>query len=126
MDLAIDGALGEPWRQPEETVDVIQEIGPAQGGKGGVVGFEKVLIQGIDVAAEGEGFSHPGVSGQKQDAAPAFDIIEPGHGFLEGLRFEDILSLEILIKRKPFETKPGEQVFSARGGSFGHGRTSPL
>ena len=118
LDLAIDGALGESGREPEEAIDVIQEIGAAQGREGCIVRFEKVLIQGVHVAPEGEGFPYPGVSGEKQDAAPAFDIIESGHGFLEGLRLEDILGLEVLIKRKTFETKPGEQVF--------HGRTSPL
>jgi hypothetical protein len=97
---------------------VIQEIGATQGGKGGIVGFEQVLIEGVHVAPQGEGFSHAGVSSEKQEAAPPFDIIEPSHGFLEGLRLEDILGLEIFIKRKPFETKPSEQVF--------HGRTSPL
>jgi hypothetical protein len=97
---------------------VIEQIRATQGGKGGIVGFEKILIEAIDVAPEGEGLSHPGISGQKQDAAPAFDIVKPSHGFLEGLRLEDLLGLEILIKRKRFETKPTEQVF--------HGRTSPL
>jgi hypothetical protein len=97
---------------------VVQQIRPAQGGEGGIVRFEKILIEGVHVAPEGEGFSHAGISGQKQDTAPPFDIIEPSHGFLEGFRLEDILSLEILIKRKPFETKPSQQVF--------HGRTSPL
>jgi hypothetical protein len=87
--------------------------------RGGIVGFEKVLIQSIHVVPEGEGFSHlPPGRGQKQDAAPAFDIIGPSHGFLEGLGLEDILGLEVFIKRKPFETKPGKQVF--------HGMTSPL
>jgi hypothetical protein len=118
LDLAIDGAFGESGGQPKEAVDVIQKIGATQGGKGGIVGFEKILIQGVHIAPEGEGFAHPRVSGQKQDAAPAFDIIESGHGFLEGFRLEDILGLEIFIKREPFEAKPGEQVF--------HGRTSPL
>ena len=85
---------------------MIQQIRATQGGKGGIVGFEKILIEGVHVAPQGEGLSHPGISGEKQDAAPAFDIIEPSHGFLEGLRLEDILGLEILIKRKPFEPKP--------------------
>jgi hypothetical protein len=118
LDLTIDGALGESGREAEETIDVIQQIGTTQGGKRGIVGFKKILIKGIDVASQGEGLSHPGVPGQKQDAAPAFDIIEPSHGFLEGLRLEDILGLEILIKRKPFEPKPSQQVL--------HGMTSPL
>jgi len=118
LDLTVDGALGESRGQPEETIDVIQEIGATQGGKGGIVGFEKVLIESIDVAPEGEGLSYPGISGQKQDAAPPFDIIEPSHGFLEGFRLEDILGPEILIKREAFQSKPGKQVF--------HGRTSPL
>jgi hypothetical protein len=118
LDLAIDGALGESGRQTEETIDVIQKIRPTQGRERCIVGFEKVLIQGVYVAPEGEGFTYPRVSGQKQDAAPPFDIIEPSHGFLEGFGLEDILGLEIFIKREPFETKPSEQVF--------HGRTSPL
>jgi hypothetical protein len=118
LDLTIDGALGESRGQTKETVQVIQEICATQGGKRGIVGFKKILIKGIDVASQGEGLSHPGVPGQEQDAAPAFDIVKAGHGFLEGLGFEDILGLEILIKRKPFETKPSKQVF--------HGRTSPL
>jgi hypothetical protein len=118
LDLTIDGALRDSGRKAEETVQVIQEICATQGGKRGIVGFEKILIKGIHVASQGEGFAHPGVSGQKQDAAPAFDIVKAGHGFLEGVGFEDILGLEILIKRKPFEAKPSKQVF--------HGRTSPL
>jgi hypothetical protein len=118
LDLAIDGALGESGGQPQETIDVIQEIRPTQGRERGIVGFEKVLIEGIHIAPEGEGFAHPGISGEKQDAAPPLDIVEPGRGFLEGLGLEDILGLEVLIKREPFETKPGKQVF--------HGRTSPL
>jgi hypothetical protein len=118
LDLAIDGALGESRGETEETVDMIQEIGSAQGGEGGIVGFEKVFIQGVYVVSQGEGFSYPGVSRKEQDTASAFDIIEPSHGFLEGFRLEDILGFEIFIKREPFEAKPGEQVF--------HGRTSPL
>jgi hypothetical protein len=118
LDLAIDGALGEPRGEAEEAIDVIQQVGTTQSGKGSIVGFEKILIQGVYVAPQGESLSHPGVSGEKQDAAAPFDIIEPSHGFLEGLRFEDILGLEVLIKRESFETKPSEQVF--------HGRTSPL
>jgi hypothetical protein len=118
LDLTIDGALGEPGREAEEAIDVIQQIGATEGGKGGIVGFKKIFIEGIDVASEGEGLSHAGISGQKQDTAPALDIIKPSHGFLEGFGLEDILSLEILIKRKPFEPKPSKQVF--------HGTTSPL
>ena len=95
-----------------------EQIRAAQGREGSIVGFEKVLIEAIHVTPQGEGFSHSGISGQKQDAAPTLDIVEPGHGFLEGLRLEDILGLEIFIKRKRFETEPSEQVF--------HGRTSPL
>jgi len=108
LDLTIDGALREPWGKPQETVKVIQQIGATESGKRGIVGFEQVLIEGVYVAPEGEGLSHSGISGQKQDAAPAFDIIETSHGFLEGLRLEDILSLEILIKRKPLEPKPSQ------------------
>jgi hypothetical protein len=118
LDLTVDSALGEPGGETEETIQVIQQIRATQGGKGGIVGFEEILIEGVDVAPQGEGLSHPGVSSQKQDATPALDIIEPSHGFLEGFRFEDILGLEILIKRESFETKPSKQVF--------HGRTSPL
>jgi hypothetical protein len=108
LDLAVDGALGESGRQPEEAVDVIQEICPAQGGKGSIVGFEQILIESVHVATEGEGFAYPGISGQKQDAAAAFDIVKPGQGFLEGLCFEDILGLEVLIKRKRLEPKPSQ------------------
>jgi hypothetical protein len=118
LDLTVDGALGDSGRKAEETVQVIQEICATQGGKRGIVGFKKILIKGIDVASQGEGLSHAGISSQKQDAAPALDIVKPSHGFLEGFRLEDILRLEILIKRKPFEPKPSKQVF--------HGRTSPL
>jgi hypothetical protein len=108
LDLAINRALGESGGKAEETVQVIQEVGATQSGKRGIVGFKKILIQGIDVASQCEGLSHPGVPGQKQDATPALDIVKAGHGFLEGLGLEDILGLEILIKRKPFEAKPGE------------------
>jgi len=97
---------------------MIEQIRATQSGKRGIVGFEKILIEGVYVTPQGEGLSHPGISGEKQDAAAPFDIIEPSYGFLEGLRFEDILGLEVLIKRESFETKPSEQVF--------HGRTSPL
>ena len=97
---------------------MIQQIRPAQGGKGSIVGFEQVFVQGIHVAPQGEGLSHPGISGQKQDTASAFDIIKPCRGLFKGLGLQDILGLEILIKREPFQSKPGQQVF--------HGRTSPL
>jgi hypothetical protein len=118
LDLTVDGAFGESRGETEETIYVIQQIRPTQGGKGGIVGFEKILIEGVHVAPQGEGLSHSGVSGEKQNASPAFDIIEPSHSFLEGFGLEDILGLEILIKRKRFEPKPSEEVF--------HGRTSPL
>jgi len=31
LDLAVDSAFGESWGQPQEPVDVIEEIGPAEG-----------------------------------------------------------------------------------------------
>ena len=97
---------------------MIQQIRPAQGGKGGIVRFEQVLIEGIHVTPQGESLSHPRISGQKQDAAPAFDIVESCRGLFKGFGLQDILGLEVLIKRKSFQSKPGEEVF--------HGRTSPL
>jgi hypothetical protein len=97
---------------------VAEQIGPAQGGEGGIVGFEKVLIEAVHVTSEGEGFPYSGVSGQKQDTASAFDIIESGLALFKGLGIEGLLSLDVFIKREFFESEPGEEVF--------HGRTSPL
>ncbi len=62
LDLAVDGAFGQSVRESEEPVEVIEEIGPAQGGQGGIMGGEEIFIQAVDETSQGEGFSHPGIA----------------------------------------------------------------
>jgi hypothetical protein len=97
---------------------VVEQIRPAQGGEGGIVGFEEILIEVVHIAPQGEGFSYAWITGQKEDAASAFDIIEPCLTFFKGLGIEHLLSLDVFIKREFFKSEPGQEVF--------HGRTSPL
>jgi hypothetical protein len=49
LDLTVNGALGEPRGKTEETIKVIQQIRPAQGGKRRIVGFEKIFIEAVRV-----------------------------------------------------------------------------
>ena len=107
LDLGVDGALGHSVGETEEPVDVIEEIGPAQGGQWGVVGGEKVFIEAVHIASQSEGFSHPGISGEKEDSSPALDIIEPCHGLIKGLGIQGILRFDVFVKRESFQAEPG-------------------
>jgi hypothetical protein len=111
LDLGVDGALGKPLRESEEAVDVIEEIGPAQGSQGGVVGSEKIFIESVHIASQGEGFTHAGISGEKQDTAPAFDIIEPSQGLIEGLGVQGIGGFDVFVERETFQAEPGREIF---------------
>jgi hypothetical protein len=107
LNLGVDGTLGQSLRKPEESVDMIEQIGSAQGGQRGIVGGEKVFIEAVHIASQSEGFSHPGISGEKQDAAPALDIIEPCQGLIKGLGIHGILRFDIFVERESFQSEPG-------------------
>jgi hypothetical protein len=116
--LVVDGALGEPWSEAEQTIDVVEEIGPAEGGKGCVEGFEEVFIEGVHIAPESDGFSHPRVSGEEQDAPSSLDVVQACGAFFEGLGIEEIPGLDVFVEGEAFESEPGEEIL--------HGRTLPL
>ena len=107
LDLGVDGAFGQSLREPQEAVDVIEEIGAAQGGQRGVVGCEEVIVERVDIASEGECFPHAGIAGEKKDAAPALDIIEPCKRFIEWFGIEGLGGFDIFVKRESFESEPG-------------------
>ena len=100
LDLGVDGAFGDPMGQAYQPVQMGEQIGAAQGGQRGIEGLEEVLVEAVHKAPQGEGFAHPGVSGQQQDPAAAFDVIQPGGAFFQGLGIEDILGLDVFIKRE--------------------------
>jgi hypothetical protein len=81
LDLGVDGAFGKPWSQAEKTIDVIEEICAAEGGKGCIKGFEEILIEAVHVATQSEGFAHPRVSCEQQDAPSSFDVLQAGGAF---------------------------------------------
>jgi len=57
LDLGVDSAFGKPWSEPEEAIDVIEQICAAEGGKWSVEGSEEILIEAVHEVAEGEGFA---------------------------------------------------------------------
>jgi len=61
LDLGVDGAFGKPRRQAEETIDVIEEVSAAEGGKRGIEGLEQILIEAVYITPQSEGFTHPWV-----------------------------------------------------------------
>jgi hypothetical protein len=97
---------------------VIEEIGPAESGKWGVAGFKKVLVEGIHIASQSQGFSDARVSSEEEDAAAALDIIQAGFGLLECLGIEDVFGFNVFVKRGAFETEPCDDIF--------HDETLPL
>ena len=107
LDLGVDGALGHSVWKTKEAVDVIEEIGPAQGGQRGVVGGEEIFVEAVHITSQGESFSHTGISGEKQDASPALDIIEPCQGLIKGLGIQGILRFDVFVKRESFQAEPG-------------------
>jgi len=107
LDLAVDSTLGHSVGKPEEAVDVIEEIGPAQGGQGCIVGSEEIFVEAVHITSQGECFSHPGISGEKEDASAALDIIEPCQGLIKGLGIQGIEGFDVFVKREPFKTEPG-------------------
>jgi hypothetical protein len=118
LDLGVDGAFGQPWSEAEEAIDVVEQIGSAEGGKWSIEGLEEILIEAVYEVSEGEGFAHSRVSGEQQDAPSSFDIVQSRDAFFEGVGGEGILGLDVFIKREVFESEPGEEIF--------HGRTLPL
>ena len=72
----------------------------------------------VDEASEGEGFTHAGIAGEEEDAAPAFNVIKTSEAFLKGFGVHGFLGLDIFIKRESFQAEPGEEFF--------HGITLPL
>ena len=78
LDLMVDGTFGQPGGQTEEPIDVIKEIGAAEGGQRGIEGFKKVLVEGIDKASHGQGFADTRITGQEQDAPSSFDVFQTG------------------------------------------------
>lgn len=81
---------------------MVEQVGSAQGGEGGVVGFEEIFVEVMDIVSQDEGFSYPRVSRQQHDSTTAFDVVESGCGFFEGFCLEHVLSLEVLIKGEVF------------------------
>ena len=112
MDLGVDGALGQPLWETQEAVYVIEEIGPAEGGKGGVVGLEEVIVEGVDMVSQGEGFSDARVPCQEQDAASSFDIVKPCHTLFEGLGMESILCFYVFVEGEALEAEPSQEDLS--------------
>jgi hypothetical protein len=107
LDLGVDGTLGQSLREPEEAVDVVEQIGPAQGGQRGIVGGEEVFIEAVHISSQSEGFSHPGISGEKQDATAALDIIEPCQGLIKWLGIHGIVRFDVFVERESFQAEPG-------------------
>jgi len=118
LDLEIGGAFRYPVVQAEESVDVAKQVGAAQGGKGGVEDLEQVFVQSIDIPPQDEGFTHAGITGEKHDAPPSLDIIEPSGALLHRFRIEDIGGFDGFIEWETLEPEPGEEI--------SHGSTSPL
>jgi len=87
---------------------VIEQVGAAEGGKRSVVGFKEVFVEGIDIAAQGEGFADAWVAGEQEDAAPAFDVVEPCQALFEGFGIEGLAGLDIFIEREALQSEPGE------------------
>jgi hypothetical protein len=97
---------------------VIEDIGTAEGGKWGVVSFKEIFVEALHIASQGQGFSHPGIPCEEEDAAPSFDIIKSGETFFKGLGIHGLLGFDVFVKREAFESEPGQQ--------FLHGKTLPL
>ncbi len=81
LDLVVDGTFRKPGGQAQEPIDMIKEIGPGEGGKRGIKGFEEVFVEGIDEASHGQGFADPGITGEQQDAPSAFNVFQTGQAF---------------------------------------------
>lgn len=114
LDLLVDGALAHSLLQADQAVDVVEEVGAAEGGKRRIERLEEVFIEGVDEAAEGDGLSHAGLAGEEKDAASALDVVEPGRALLEGRGVEYIAGLDVLVKGEALETKPGEELIHER------------
>jgi hypothetical protein len=106
LDLAVDSAFGESLRESEESIYMIEEIGPAQGCQRGIVSGEEVVIEAVDVASQGECFSDPWIAGQKEDAPPSLDIVEASQAFIEGFGIEGVEGFDVLVKRESLKAEP--------------------
>jgi hypothetical protein len=118
LDLIVDGALGEPRGETEEPIDVVEEVGAAEGGKRGVEGLEQIFVEAVHVSPEGDGFAHPRISGEEEYSPSTLDVVEACGALLEGVGVEEILSFDVLVEGESFQTEPGEEVF--------HGKVLPL
>ena len=114
LDLEVDGAFGESGGQAQEPVEMIQEIGPAESGQGGVDGPEEVLIEPVHIGTQGQGFAHPGIAGEQQDAAPTLDVFQTGEALFQRFGFEEFLGFQVLVERETLEAEPGQEVLHDR------------
>jgi hypothetical protein len=62
LDLSVDGAFGDSRRQPDQAVDVIEHIRPAERGQGGIERFEQILVETVHEAPKREGFADPRIA----------------------------------------------------------------
>lgn len=111
LDLGVDGAFGKPWSQAEKTINVVEQICAAEGGKRGIEGFEEIHVEAVHIATKGDGFAHPRVPCEQQDTPSSFDVLQVGGAFSQGVGVEDVLGLDVFIKREVLESEPGEEVF---------------
>jgi hypothetical protein len=97
---------------------VIEEIGPAESGKGGIAGFKKVFVEGIHIASQDEGLTDAGVSCEEEDASASLDIVQSGRTLFEGFRIEDVFGFDVFVEGDAFESKPCDDIL--------HKETLPL
>ena len=117
LELGEEDALGEPGREAEAVVEVLQDVVPAEGGQRGVEGAEEVVVEAVDEAAQGDGLANAGVAGEEHDAAVALHVVEACAPLGEGVGGEHVGSLDVLGEGHALQAEPGEQVL--------HRRTSP-
>jgi hypothetical protein len=111
LNLLVDQAFGDSPFKPQKPVDVAEKIGTAECGQGCIECFEEVFIEIFDKTSQGEGFSYAGISGEEEDTAPPFDIVEPGEAFLEGIGIHGLPGFDVFVKRESLESEPGRHIF---------------
>jgi hypothetical protein len=114
LDLVVDGTFGKPGGEPQESIDMIEEIGPGEGGKRGIKGLEEVFVEGIDKTSHGQGLTNSGITGKQEDTSSAFDVIQTGQTFFKRIGRKQIGRFDSLIKREVFETEPGQEILHER------------